>query len=123
MPATTLALVSDLLFRSRLDTVAAASGTTVIYASDLEAAARRAPQVAPSVVFVDLSDPSFPADATVSRLRAAGCTARLVGFASHVDLKALRSAREAGFSLVLSRSEFTARLPELLRAATTPFPR
>ena len=42
-------------------------------------------------------------------------SARLIGFASHVDLKALTAARNAGFDLTLSRSEFTARLAELLK--------
>ena len=44
--------------------------------------------------------------------------ARVIGFASHVDLKPLKAAREAGFDLTLSRSEFTARLPELLKGPT-----
>jgi hypothetical protein len=39
----------------------------------------------------------------------------MVGFASHIDLKPLRAAREAGFELTLSRSEFTAQLPDLLK--------
>jgi hypothetical protein len=44
--------------------------------------------------------------------------ARVIGFASHVDLKPLKAAREAGYELTLSRSEFTARLPELLKGPT-----
>lgn len=118
-----LALVGDLLFRSRLDAVAAALGATVVYASNLEEAARRAAELAPGVVFVDLSDPSFPAAKTALELGAACRGARLVGFASHVDLKALSSGRQAGFELVLSRSEFTARLRDLFRPAASPSPR
>jgi DNA-binding NarL/FixJ family response regulator len=117
---TALALVSDLFFRSKLDAAAAALGANIAYASNLEAAARRAAELSPALVFVDLSEPSFPAAETASSLRAAGCAARLVGFASHVDLKALRAARDAGFEMVLSRSEFTARLPELFHS---PAPR
>jgi DNA-binding NarL/FixJ family response regulator len=110
-----LALVKDLFFRSKLDAVAAQVGADVAYASDLDAAARRAAELQPAIVFADLSDTAFPAAETVARLRAAAPAARLVGFASHVDLKPLRAAREAGFELTLSRSEFTARLPELLK--------
>ena len=40
---------------------------------------------------------------------------KTVGFASHLDLKALRAAREAGFSKTLSRSEFTAQLASFFR--------
>jgi len=36
--------------------------------------------------------------------------------ATNQDLKSLAAARAAGFDLTLSRSEFTARLPELLKA-------
>ena len=68
------------------------------------------------VVFADLSDANFPADATAHTLRAAAPHARLVGFASHVDLKSLASARAAGFDLTLSRSEFTAQLPSLIKS-------
>jgi hypothetical protein len=70
--------------------------------------------VRPAVVFADLSDANFPATATASAIRQSGDSARLVGFASHIDLKALKSAQKAGFDLTLSRSEFTARLAELL---------
>jgi hypothetical protein len=49
-------------------------------------------------------------------MRLAVPAARLIGFASHVDLKALGAAREAGFEMTLSRSEFTQRLPDLLKS-------
>jgi len=110
-----LGLVRDLFFRSKLDAVAESAGVELCYASDLEAAARQSLKRRPELVLVDLSDAAFPAAATAARLRAARPDSRIVGFASHVDLKPLRSARDAGFALALSRSEFTARLPELLK--------
>ena len=110
-----LGLVRDLFFRSKLDAVAESAGVNLCYASDLEAAARQCVDQHPGLVLVDLSDAAFPAPATMERLRAALPNSRFVGFASHVDLKPLRAARDAGFALALSRSEFTARLPELLQ--------
>lgn len=110
-----LALVRDLFFRSKLDAAAHAAGTEIVYASDLQAAGRRCAEIQPSLVMVDLSDASFPASDTAETIRAAAPGARMVGFASHVDLKSLRSARDAGFELTLSRSEFTARLGEFFR--------
>src|SRR5208282_2760788 len=107
-----LALVRDLFFRSKIDAVAAAAGAEVGYASTLDAVAARCAELKPSVVFTDLSDDAFPALDTLKRIRAA---APAIGFASHVDLKPLKAAREAGYELTLSRSEFTARLPDLLR--------
>jgi hypothetical protein len=96
-----LGLVKDLFFRSKLDAVAESLGVEVLYASTLDAAARQCAGHHPAVVFADL--------------RADAPQAKIVGFASHVDLKPLKAAREAGFDLTLSRSEFTARLAELLR--------
>lgn len=110
-----LGLVTDLFFRSKLDAVAESLGVEVLYATTLDAAARQCASHHPALVFADLSDAEFPAAATVARIRAEAPDARIVGFASHVDLKPLKAAREAGFDLTLSRSEFTTRLPELLR--------
>ena len=110
-----LGLVRDILFRSRIDAVAQALGVEVAYASDITQARARALELRPAAVFADLSDANFPAAATAREIRAAIDGARLIGFASHVDLKSLGAARDAGFDTTLSRSEFTARLPELLK--------
>jgi len=110
-----LGFISDLFFRSKLDAVAAAAGAEMVYASSLDQARERCADRAPSVIFADLSDAAFPASAIVEAMRAAAPGARLIGFASHVDLRPLRAAREAGFDLTLSRQEFSARLGEFLR--------
>ena len=111
-----LGLVRDLFFRSKIDAVASALGATVAYASSLDAASLRCAELKPDLVFADLSDATFPALETIEKIRAVAPDARVVGFASHIDLKPLRAAREAGFDLTLSRSEFTAQLPDLLKA-------
>lgn len=111
-----LGLVKDLFFRSKLDSSAESAGAEIFYASSLDAAVKRAAELAPAIVFADLSDADFPIAATAERIRAAAPTARIIGYASHVDLKPLRTARESGFDLTLSRNEFTARIAELLSA-------
>lgn len=111
-----LGLVTDLYFRSKLDAVAGALGVELFYASSLEGAVRQCANHDPSLVFADLSDQAFPASETIATIRECAPGARLIGFASHVDLKSLRAARNAGFDLTLSRSEFATRLPELLGA-------
>jgi len=111
----TLALIRDVLFRSRIDATAQALGSEVAYASDLDQALRRCGELRPATVFVDLSDAAFPPLEACEKIRAAAPQARLIGFASHVDLKTLNSARSAGFDVTLSRSEFTAKLAELLK--------
>ncbi len=115
MSIVALGLVRDLFFRSKIDAVANAVGAEVGYVSDLGAVERRCAELKPSIVFADLSDGSFPAAETAARVRAASLSARLIGFASHIDLKPLKAARDAGFDQTLSRSEFTAKLAELLR--------
>jgi DNA-binding NarL/FixJ family response regulator len=113
-----LALIRDLFFRSKVDAVAAAVGAEVQYASSLDAIASRCAQLHPSIILTDLSDAAFPAVDTLKQIRAAAPRARVIGFASHVDLKPLKAAREAGYELALSRSEFTLRLPDLLQGST-----
>jgi DNA-binding NarL/FixJ family response regulator len=109
-----LGLVRDLMFRSKIDAGCEALGVEVAYASSLEAASARCAELKPSVVMVDLSEKNFAAEPTMAALREAAPGARVIGFASHVDLKALAGAREAGFERVLSRSEFAAQIPALL---------
>jgi DNA-binding NarL/FixJ family response regulator len=112
-----LALVRDLFFRAKIDAVASALGAEVEYASSLDAVTARISATQPSIIFTDLSDATFPALETLKQIRAAAPTARAIGFASHVDLKSLKAAREAGYDLTLSRSEFTAQLPDLLKSS------
>ncbi|MGA6973483.1 MAG: hypothetical protein WBY93_17790 [Candidatus Binatus sp.] len=112
-----LGLIRDLFFRVKIDAVAAVVGAEVEYASTLDAAAARCAELKPSVIFTDLSDPAFPALDTLTKIRAAAPGARVIGFASHIDLKPLKAARDAGYELTLSRSEFTSRLPDLLKPA------
>jgi DNA-binding NarL/FixJ family response regulator len=113
-PVRVLALIRDLFFRSKLDALANQLGAAIVYAANLELAEKRIADSMPTIVMVDLNDESFPADRTIATLKAAAPGVRVIGFASHVDLKALKGARAAGFTETLSRSEFTARLPELL---------
>ncbi len=110
-----LALVRDLFFRAKIDAVAAVVGAEVEYASSLDAVAARCAAIHPSIIFTDLSDATFPALDTLKQIRAAAPSARAIGFASHVDLKSLKAARDAGYDQTLSRSEFTAQLPALLK--------
>jgi DNA-binding NarL/FixJ family response regulator len=111
-----LGLIRDLFFRAKIDAVAAAVGAEVEYASALDAVAARCAQLHPAIIFIDLSDDTFPTLGTLKQIRAVAPNARVIGFASHVDLKPLKAAREAGYELTLSRSEFTAQLPDLLRS-------
>jgi DNA-binding NarL/FixJ family response regulator len=110
-----LGLVKDLMFRSKIDAACEALGVEVAYVSAFNLMAQRCAEIQPSVVVVDLSEKTFPAAATMDEIRKCAPDARVIGFASHVDLKSLAGARQAGFTRVLSREEFAAQLPSLLR--------
>jgi DNA-binding NarL/FixJ family response regulator len=110
-----LGLVRDLFFRSKIDAVAnAVKNVEVVYASNLEIARSRCGENSPSIVFADLSDEKFPPNDVIGLIRGAAPDAKLIGFASHVDLKSMKAAKDAGFGRVMSRQEFTAELPKLL---------
>lgn len=64
------------------------------------------------VVAVDLARPD--AVDAVRRLRAAGSTARIVAYGSHVDRDRLAAARDVGCDEVLARSEFFADVAAVL---------
>ena len=108
-----LALVRDLFFRARLEAAAMAANADVGYASNLDRAREQITETATTLVIVDLGDGAFDPEAVAKQIRELAA-AQLVGFASHVELRKLGAARQAGFDLVLSREEFAARLPELL---------
>src|SRR6202162_1539664 len=100
-----LGLMHDLFFRSKVDAVSHAVGIAVVYATSLEEANARCAEEVPAMIFVDLADPLFPAVETAGAMRVAAPAARLIGFASHVDLKALGAVREGGVGMALSRTE------------------
>ena len=117
MAAQVLALVRDLLLRSRIEASAEAAGVTVSFASTYERVRAIAVAGPIKLAFADLSDANFNPETTAQELTAACPDALLVGFASHIDLKPLAAARAAGFAQTLSRSEFVSRLPALLTSA------
>ncbi|MGH7947900.1 MAG: hypothetical protein ACREQF_01580 [Candidatus Binataceae bacterium] len=118
MSRVVLAIVRDLFFRSKIDAAASIIGADVAYASDLSAAAKRCGELAPRLVVIDLSDAAATVAKAAGEIRAAAPGARLIGFASHVDVKTLKAARDAGFDAALSKSEFTTQLPELLKSVS-----
>jgi len=108
------------MFRSRIDAACESLGVEVGYVSTPEVLPQRCSEIRPSVVIIDLSEKAFAPDSVMAVLRDRAPGAAVIGFASHVDLKSLAGARQAGFTQVLSRQEFAARLPSLLKSAPQP---
>jgi hypothetical protein len=101
-----LALVSDLMFSSKISAEARACGVAVMMLRDpakLEAQAGR-------MLIVDLNLAGAIAAAGAWR-KATG--REVVGFVSHVDAEAIANARDAGIDQIMARSRFVQVLPEL----------
>ena len=114
MAVRVLALVRDLLLRSRIEAAAEAAGVEVAFAANFDRVRDIAAATTITLVIADLSDSTFEPKTTADELTAACPGANLIGFASHIDLKVLTSARSYGFAQTFSRSEFVTRLPDLL---------
>jgi CheY-like chemotaxis protein len=111
-----VALVDDLMFRSRIQTAAKGVGADVRFVASPEAAVSLVRNHAPVVVIADLSASRLSPLDVIAELRADPSLAstRIIGFVAHVDAETVRAARAAGADEVIARSAFVTRLPELL---------
>jgi CheY-like chemotaxis protein len=119
-----LVVADDLLFRSKISTVAKPLGVVVRAATTPEAAVMRAAEDRPTLVLIDL-DGQRPQPFEVLRRFAEDPSLRqlhTVGFVSHVHADLVRRARELGIGNVMARSAFVAELPHLLEGHAEPRP-
>lgn len=105
--ATTLVLVRDLLFSSRIVETARAAGVSVRVVRDLTKLA----DATGERMIVDLNQAGF-FDAAAAWKREKGGS--VIAFVAHTDEQTIRRAKEAGFDRVLSNGAFTAQLPALI---------
>lgn len=101
-------LTGDLFFRVRIETVAEAAGVPLRFAGSAKEA------LGAATVLVDLAD-GGPAIEAIAALKAGPDSPYVVGFGPHREGEAFRNARAAGADLVLARSAFVERLPDILR--------
>jgi DNA-binding NarL/FixJ family response regulator len=109
-----LALLDDLLFRSKLEAAAAHLGTPLTLAVDAGTVQR--PASGWSRVLIDLNLSRGDALAMIRAVRAADPALPIIGYCSHVQRELQEHALAAGCTQVLPRSAFVQRLPELLSA-------
>lgn len=106
----------DLIFITKIKNTAAELGYPMLVASTQSQAVSLIETYRPLVVLVDLTAGDSAASRALKAYQElAGVDAWLVAFGPHVDADALATAKGAGFHVVLTRSLFTARLPEFLR--------
>jgi CheY-like chemotaxis protein len=116
MSETFLAIVDDLFFLSKIQQTAKLLGVRVEMVTPGKLA-ERAAQIPIRGVILDLNYRSGSALDTLRVIKADAKlgTTLVVGFLSHVQTDLAAAAREAGCDLVLARSTFSQKLPELLR--------
>ncbi len=114
-----LLVISDLLFRSRIDDAARHASVPLRVAKSMEQVERHLSKEAPSLVIVDLECDTIDTAAAIRLLRGmpGGDALRIVAYAGHTNLDAIKAGREAGAGVVLARSGFVAQLPTLLARA------
>ena len=114
-PSLVLAIVSDLIFQSKIAGLAAHLGVPVRCVRSVEQARREVALAGTLMVDLTISDPGLLEFLAEQSRRNASLTT--IGFFPHVDAETARAARAAGVSLVLTRGQFVEQLPELLRSA------
>ena len=108
---TVLAIVDDLLFRSKIEAAAGLAGARCRVGRDASALNGEPPEL----VIVDLElGRADPLD-TVRAIRVAQPALPIVGFCSHVDVPLQQRANEAGCTRVYARSAFVHALPQLVQ--------
>ncbi|HXE59823.1 MAG TPA: hypothetical protein VN607_03925 [Gemmatimonadaceae bacterium] len=114
-----LLVISDLIFRSRIDDAARHASVPLRVAKSMEQLERHLGNEIPSLAIVDLESDTIDTAAAIRRLRAApgGDSLRIVAYAGHTNLDAIKAGKEAGAGVVLARSGFIAQLPSILARA------
>ena len=108
-----LVIMSDLLFRSKIDEVARRLGLELRVAKSPEQLDRQLAAGEPAIAIVDLEESTLDPFEAIARVRVAAPGVAILGFAGHGNVEAIRRAREAG-ATALARSGFTVQLPALL---------
>jgi DNA-binding NarL/FixJ family response regulator len=114
MAATGYLLSDDMMFTSRITGTARDLGFEIRIArtqAGLETLIQSQP---PAAVIIDLANPGLDLPMFLTAAKAANPQTTIVAYGSHVDSETLKEARKAGCDVVLPRSQFAERLPELL---------
>ena len=115
-----LVAVDDLLFSSKIRTVAKQAGVDVEFARTPADILHRMRVSKPQLVIFDLNSAKTDPINTVSAIKGDPDIAsiRTVGFVSHVDSATIGAARAAGVDEIMPRSAFAAQLADVLLAGS-----
>ena len=117
-----IAIVSDLIFSSRITGTANQIGATCKIVKDL-ASLQNALEIGDSTtVLMDLSCDGIDPEEAIRTIKSKHPGVRVVAFCSHVQTELMAQAKAAGADLVLPRSAFVQQLPQLFSASDTACP-
>ncbi len=111
--ALVLAAVPDLLFRSKVLEAAKALSVTVDVARDADEVLQKVRAERPRLVVMDLQAPALQPLETLRSLMGVP----VVGYLAHEEVELRERALAAGCTEVLTKGQFSARLPSLLGRA------
>jgi hypothetical protein len=110
-----LLLSRDLIFTTKINATAAGLGYRIRVARDAMGAESLIAEQRPQVVLIDLTAGDLCSESALRAYRKlAGPEVWFVAFGPHVDGDALAAAKAAGCQIAMTRSKFTAELPELM---------
>ena len=114
-PSPVLVVISDLLFRSKIDDAARRAGVPLRVAKGVEQLDRHLGNATPAVVLMDLEMDGLDTAGMLARLRANPGTTNVpvIGFAGHTNVEVIHAARANGVQ-VMARSAFVAQLPAMM---------
>ena len=110
-----LVVISDLIFRSKIDDAARRAGVPLHVAKSVEQLDRHLGNARPAVVLMDLEMEGLDRAGLLSRLRADPEVAKVpvIGFTGHTNVDVIHAARAEGVQ-VMARSAFVAQLPAMM---------
>jgi hypothetical protein len=111
-----LYLTQDLLFSSRVGSIAKQMGVDVLIVSTLDQLQEKLSS-APSAILVDLEHRSDPL-AVMSLVKAISPRPTAIAYGPHVKESLLANAQAAGFDHVLSRGQFDKQIAQILQSMT-----
>ena len=111
-----IAIVSDLIFSSRITGTANKVGATCKIVKDIPSLQNELESSDVTTVLMDLSCDGLAPEEAIRTIKSKRPGIRVVAFCSHVQTELMTQATNAGADLVLPRSAFVQQLPQLLRA-------
>ena len=108
-------LTNDLLFSSRVMSLAHLAGVPLTVVGSRQALCQRVADSGSSAIFVDLEHPESQMDVLVQELSVSAPRPKIVAYGPHVKESLLASAQAAGAESVLSRGQFDKQVGSILQ--------